>query len=203
MGVIERLTEFFLKFPGIGLRQARRFVYFLLSIDSQQIDEFIALLQNLKIEIQQCILCYRFFEEMEKEGRMCPSCSKNFDSPILIVVEKDIDLENIQKGNTDSGVYFVLGGLLSPLTKESPARIKELAERIKKDVLSKKLKEIIVALSAHPNGDYTTLHIKNILVPLVKKYELKISTLGRGMSTGAELEYSDSETIKHALANRK
>ena len=203
MGTTDRLVSFFIKFPGIGLRQARRFVYFLLSEDQERVDEFISLLQKLKAEIRQCAMCYRFFEEEKKEVEICLLCAKNRNSTVLIVVEKDIELENIQKGDAYSGVYFVLGGLFSPLTKESPARIKELIERVRTGVSQKKLKEVIVALSAHPNGDYTTIHIKNALAPLSKKYGLKISTLGRGMSTGSELEYSDAETIKYALANRK
>ncbi|MBI2048072.1 MAG: recombination protein RecR [Parcubacteria group bacterium] len=201
MSVIDRLISIFLKFPGIGLRQARRFVYYLLSVKPEYIEEFVLLLQNLKKETRQCGSCYRFFQE-EIDGVVCLMCTKNINSTILIVVEKDIDLENIQKENLSFGTYFVLGGLLSPLVKESSVRIQELVARIKKDSAAKKIKEVVVALSAHPDGDYTTLRIKNALDPFVKEQGLKISTLGRGMSTGTELEYSDSETIKHALENR-
>ncbi|MBI2109519.1 MAG: recombination protein RecR [Parcubacteria group bacterium] len=210
--MIDRLVSVFLKFPGIGLRQARRFVYHLLLAEPRYIEEFIFLLQNLKKETKQCTRCFRFFEDQSRQSRdesekpeknECSLCVKNVNSSILIIVEKDIDLENIQKGNAFHGTYFVLGGLVSSLNKESSARIASLVARLKKDAPTKKLEEVIIALSAHPNGDYTTTYIKNIIAPIAKKHGIKISTLGRGMSTGTELEYSDSETIRQALENRR
>ncbi len=37
----------------------------------------------------------------------------------------------------------------------------------------------------------------------LQKNGVKISSLGRGLSTGTELEYSDNDTIKNALLNRQ
>ena len=63
--------------------------------------------------------------------------------------------------------------------------------------------EVILALSATPEGDHTALELKLFLKPLQEKYTLAISLLGRGLSTGSELEYADGETLKSALESRR
>jgi recombination protein RecR len=77
-----------------------------------------------------------------------------------------------------------------------------LLETIEKRSL-KGLKEIILALSLNSEGEHTREFVEGLISPLVKKYSLKVSILGRGLSTGTELEYSDAETIKNALAGRR
>ncbi|GAG06601.1 unnamed protein product, partial [marine sediment metagenome] len=76
-------------------------------------------------------------------------------------------------------------------------------ELIKERALIKEIKEIILAFSATPKSDNTERYIEKILEPIIQKYPIKISHLGKGLSTGTELEYSDSETIINALKNRK
>ncbi|MDP3726534.1 MAG: toprim domain-containing protein [bacterium] len=218
MSNIEKLTALFSKFPGIGLRQARRFVYFLLVVKGDFLNELIFLLTSLKTAVRECSSCYRFFDPVRSEDRgaatsngveenteanICSLCVGNINKPLLIIVEKDIDLENINKSGMQNSAYFVLGGLFSPSLQNSEVRITELVARVKKDAEKKFLKEIIIALSAHPHGDYTALHVKKTLAEALKKNDIKITTLGRGISTGTEIEYSDAETIKNALDNRK
>jgi recombination protein RecR len=81
-------------------------------------------------------------------------------------------------------------------------RTNELIKTIEERCQKEGLKEIILALSLNPQGEYTDTHLRELIFPLEKKYNLKIVSLGRGLSTGTELEYSDSETIKNALRNR-
>ncbi|MAG12249.1 recombination protein RecR [bacterium] len=199
MNSIEKLTELFLKFPGVGMRQARRFVYFLLSMPSSFLKELASSLLNLSQTVKQCQSCWRFFEENTEE-KVCALCANTEDKSLLVIVEKDVDLENIRAGGVFKGGYFVLGGLLSPLSQNSLARMRELSIRIQNEKI---LQEIIIALGAHPNGDYTAQQLKKILVPHIKEQDITITTLGRGLSTGTEIEYSDSETIKNALESRK
>ena len=115
---------------------------------------------------------------------------------MIMLVEKDVDLENIERTDNFRGKYFVLGGLLSLAGNGTPeVRLKQLFEKVQKE----KPAEIILATSATIEGENTNLYIERILEPL----KVKISRLGRGLSTGAELEYSDSETIENALKNRQ
>jgi recombination protein RecR len=204
MDTIEKLTEIFKEFPGIGERQAKRFVYFLMSKSNGYSDNLSILISELKKEISQCSECFRFFVN-KKNSKLCDICtSPNLDESMLMIIEKDSDLESVKKSRVYHGKYFILGGLVPIVEKttKSRVRVNELIEKIKKDSKSG-LKEIILAFSLSPQGDHTDLYIKNEIKNLADSLEIKISSLGRGLSTGTELEYSDNDTIKNALKNRQ
>jgi recombination protein RecR len=202
MDIISKLADIFVTFPGIGKRQAKRFVYHLLAQDKKFIENFVQNITDLKREIATCSECQRFFIGRETEKDICTLCSDvQRDASMLMLVEKDIDLENIEKSGSYSGKYFVLGGTI-PILDETPD------DKIRSDALLKiiekqKPKEIILALSATSEGENTGLFVQKLLAPLQKKLGFTVSLLGRGLSTGTELEYSDADTIKNALENRR
>ena len=205
MDPIQKLTEYFLKFPGIGRRQARRFVYHLLSKDQKYLSGFSDLIAEIKKDISECSSCHRFFSSKTPLGKLCDICKDTTtDTETIMVVEKDFDLENVRKSGAYSGRYFVLGGTLPFLDKNpnESIRAKALFDEVEKGGKAKILKEVVLALSANPEGEHTALYVKKILEPLAEKYQFKISVLGRGLSTGTELEYSDSDTLKNAFKNR-
>ncbi len=200
MNSIEKLTEIFKEFPGIGERQARRFVYFLMARNGEYTGNLSKLITELKNETKQCKECFRFFV-LKNGEKLCRICSDpNTDSTTLMVVEKDSDLESIQKSKVYSGLYFVLGGLVQIVVKNTKSFVR--VEELKKKILTQKPKEIILAFSISPTGDHTDFYIRNELKEICEGNDIKISSLGRGLSTGTELEYSDNETIKSALRNR-
>jgi len=202
MNSIDKLTEQFKKFPGIGGRQAKRFVYFLLTQNESTVSEFSKLISELKKEISQCSSCFRFFKGVGQSTN-CDVCSDpNIDKTTLMIVEKDVDFENIRKTGKYDGKFFILGGTIPILEREPTKRIraKQLIDIVEKN--KDELKEIIFALSLNPEGENTLQYTKKILEPLAQKYNIKITTLGRGLSTGTELEYSDSDTLQNALRNR-
>jgi len=202
MDILEKLTEVFKEFPGIGERQARRFVYFLMSRSLEYAENLSSSILDLKKEVSQCKECFRFFIG-KNDKNICEICSDpNADSSILMVVEKDSDLESVKKSKVYHGKYFILGGLVPIVEKNTKSfvRINELLERIRKD---KNLKEIVLAFSLNPQGDHTDFYIRSQLKEACKIQDIRISSLGRGLSTGTELEYSDNETIKNALKNRQ
>jgi len=202
MDSARKLAEYFSKFPGIGPRQARRFVYFLLSQNGNFSEGLTQALLALKNAARQCQSCKRFFEG---GSELCDVCGNPLtDKTTLMVVEKDIDFENVRKSGVYKGRYFILGGLL-PILEKNPAgaiRIRELVNEIEKQAPKGNLKEIIIALSANTEGDNTFNYVKKTLEPIAKKYKLDVSGLGRGFSTGLEIEYSDAETLGDALKNR-
>ena len=204
MDTIEKLTEVFKEFPGIGERQAKRFVYFLMSRNPAYAENMSLLIKDLKREISQCKDCFRFFTHKDK-NRVCEICANpNTDATTLMVIEKDSDLESVRKSRTYHGKYFVLGGLVPIVEKNtnSMVRIHELVNQIKNQ--SKLgLQEIILAFSLNPQGDHTDFYVRNQIKDITNTHNIKISSLGRGLSTGTELEYSDNETIKNALKNRQ
>ncbi len=198
MNSIDKLTEYFTNLPGIGPRQAKRFVYFLLKKDDIFLKNISQSILQLKNDIDVCISCYCFFQAKNPKNRKCNICSDvNRDNSVLMVVGTDADMENIEKNHIYNGLYFILGGYL-PILKNSASwvRSKDLVNLVEKR--KKDLKEIILALSLNPEGENTTYHIREIL----KDFDIKITTLGKGLSTGTELEYSDDDTLKNALKNR-
>jgi recombination protein RecR len=204
MDSIDKLAEMFKGFPGIGPRQAKRFVYYLLTRNKNYIKEFTSLVEELQKEIQICSECFQYFTKNKRDSSLCDICqSKNRDENTLMIVARDIDLENIEKSHSFNGKYFVLGGTVPILDKnpETKIHLKELLTAIDNKA-QKNLKEIILGFSINPESEYTADFIIQALNPLITKYNLKISHLGRGLSTGTELEYSDADTIKNALKNR-
>lgn len=201
---IEKLSKYFKEFPGIGERQSKRFVYFLLHKNTNYVNELGENILKLKNLIHQCPSCFLFFEGDRDE--LCNTCKNpKTDKTSLLIVEKDADFENIKRGKNYSGMYFILGGLVPIVTKETPnfVRIKELLSIVENRAQKNNLKEIILALSLNPQGEHTDMYLREMISPLQNKYQFKIVSLGRGLSTGTELEYSDSETIKNALINRQ
>lgn len=202
MNTIEKLAEYFLKFPGIGRRQAKRFVFFLLRKDKRFRKELAEAIQKIDDEINQCTSCFRYFPKNGHEKcDVCIDISR--DHGKLLVLEKDTDFENLHGTGLYDGMYFILGGLIPISTKNNKEhiRIKQLLGRIEEELKEKKLKEVIFALSLSTEGEHTRIFLQNE-VEKVFGNKLKISTLGRGFSTGTEVEYSDSETLKNALERR-
>jgi recombination protein RecR len=196
---IAKLKECFERFPGIGPRQAQRFAYWLLGQDSSFVKNLSDLLLELKKEVKQCEKCFRFYTS--EQCRLCNDLSR--DKSRLLIAEKDVDLESIEKAGVYDGHYFILGDII-PLNQTVPktVRLKELFSRAQKESKNG-LKEIILAFNATAEGDNTVRYLEKILEPLAQKYSIKISRFGRGLSTGAELEYLDADTLKNALENRK
>jgi recombination protein RecR len=199
MDSLHRLEEIFAHFPGIGPRQARRFAYYLLGKSPAFIKEFTSLIEEVKKSSSECPQCHRLFINGAKVS-ICSVCGdKSRDASTLMVVARDSDFESIEKSAAYKGLYFILGGTVPILDKEPDKRIrlKALLERVQKS----EPKEVILSLNTTPDGEHTADIVKDALkAPL---YLGKVTILGRGLSTGAELEYADGETIKNALSNRK
>lgn len=201
MELLNRLSQIFGEFPGIGPRQAKRFTYFLLGRGKSYTDELIKLISELKEQIKSCPVCFRFHSYKNSAG-ICRICEdKNRDNEILMIVSRDVDLDAVERSHFYNGKYFVLGGNVPILEKEpeTKIRIKELLKKIESDL---KIKEIILSLNANPEGEHTADYVKSRISKTFADRMIKITVLGRGLSTGTELEYSDTDTIKNALKNR-
>jgi len=197
MDHIEELSRALARFPGIGPRQGKRFVFYLLAAPAAERARLAQLITSLGTDVRQCSECLRFYNG---SASVCNYCSdKTRDDGQLMLIEKDQDLAAVERAGTYRGRYFVLGGVLT-LTGKGAIREKELVKTIEKR-LKNNLKEVVLALSATSEGEHTTDHVRQLLSPY--RDHLKISMLGRGLSTGSELEYSDAETLRAALSNRK
>lgn len=199
---IQKLIEQFSKFPTVGPRTATRFVFYLLCVPKEEIEKLVDSILNLSKEIKLCSFC---FKPYTGPGNLCEICySRARDRTKLCIVEKEIDLEAIEKTKKYNGLYFILGGTI-PLLKKEPKkiRIKELIERIKDPAVfhlfNASFEEIIIATNPTPEGEATLHYLEKEL----KILNRKITKLGRGLPIGAELEYADEETLSEALQRRK
>lgn len=198
MDHIEELTRALSRFPGIGPRQAKRFVYFLLATPAIERAKLAELIASLGKEVRQCPECMRFFNGTN--ATVCNYCTdKTRDDAQLMLVEKDQDLSAVERAGTYRGRYFVLGGVLT-LSGKGAIREKELLKIVEKRIKNN-LKEIVLALSATSEGEHTVDRVRELLAPW--RDSVVTSMLGRGLATGSELEYSDAETLRAALSNRK
>ena len=207
----EKLAEIFKKLPGIGPRQAKRMVFYLLTAPKDVVEDLISLVSNLQKSVSICEKCFRYFDKRNSNEKICSICvNSNRDREKLMVVSLDADFEVIEKSGVYKGIYFVLGGSIPFLAKDpdKEVRMKELL-KILPSRIEEGLKEIIFALDATPEGEHTNQIVEKELKQFLNEFEktnpenvIVISKLGRGLSTGTELEYSDKETIKNAISSR-
>lgn len=198
MDKIEELAHALSRLPGIGPRQGKRFVFHLLAAPAAERTKLAELITALGKDVRQCSECLRFHNG--GTAAVCRYCTdKSRDDTQLMLVEKDQDLAAVERAGTYRGRYFVLGGVLT-LTGKGAIREKELVKAVE-ERLQNGLKEIVLALSATSEGEHTADRVRELLAPY--RDLVKTSTLGRGLSTGSELEYSDAETLRAALSNRR
>ncbi len=197
MDTVERLAHAFERLPGIGPRQAKRFVYHLLATSSSERTAFAELIQALGDGVRQCSECYRFWSGT---GEVCNYCGDGArDNALLMLVEKDQDINAMERSNSYRGRYFVLGGVIT-LSGKGAIRKRELVRMIE-ERSKHGLTEVVLALSATSEGEHTSDYLRELLAPY-REY-LRITVLGRGLATGSELEYVDAQTLSSALLNRK
>jgi recombination protein RecR len=197
MDRVDELARAFERFPGIGPRQAKRFVYHLLASSASDRNRLADLIQAIGGSVKQCAECRRFWSGA---GELCQYCSDpSRNDAQFMLVERDQDLLAMERTGTYRGRYFVLGGVLT-LSGKGAIRERELVERVERRSKAG-LEEIVLALSATSEGEHTSEHIRSLLQPL--RGHIKLFELGRGLATGSELEYADKETLSAAFANRK
>jgi recombination protein RecR len=204
MNNLDKLIGYFEDFPGIGGRQARRFAFHILTLPQSESEEIAGLIKNLKESVVECVSCHRFFARQGGTASLCGICSNgNRDRTKLAVVERDTDIQAIERSGVYDGLYFVLGGTIPLLnSKEAQGLRSGALKGTVESRVAEGLAEIILAFAVNPDGENTSRYVESLLREYIEKHKLKVSQLGRGLSTGSELEYADPETIKNALINR-
>jgi recombination protein RecR len=203
MTTLDKLIRQFERFPGIGSRQAKRFAFHILTEDPREVEALANLLRAIKASVHECPSCFRFYTN-EYNATQCAICSQGTrDHSKLAIVERDSDLDAIERSGMYDGLYFVLGGTVPLLEAHENKKIRGGALKHIVETRAKEgLMEIILGFSVNPDGENTGRYVETVLKDILANYPIKISHLGRGLSTGSELEYADAETIKNALRNR-
>jgi recombination protein RecR len=204
MSSLDDLIAHFERFPGIGARQAKRFAFHLLRQDAATVAELSRLIATLPSVMSECESCARYFAKNGGASHRCSICSApNRDARKLLVVEQDSDITPVERSGYE-GLYFVLGGSVPLLHQEDTRRVRgpRLKELVTRRLIAG-LDEIILGFAVSPDGENTARYVEALLTPVLEGTTIKVSHLGRGLSTGSELEYADPETIKNALKNRE
>jgi len=191
--MIEKLNKAFSKLPGVGSKTAQRFIYHLLERDRPGGLEIAKALTDAMENVKNCEKCRTLTEK-----NICEICSNiSRDNTQLCIVETPSDIHVIEQSGVYTGKYFVLSGYLSPIDGIGAAELglNELEELLSKSEIS----EIILATNATIEGEVTAHYIHN----LAKKYQVKTTRIAHGIPLGGELEYTDINTIAHALSGRK
>lgn len=192
---IAALIESFQKLPGIGPKSAQRLTYYLLHVPQIQLDDFAESVSRLKKDTVLCSICKNV-----SETDPCPICSDlSRDKTQIMVVEEPLDILAFEKTGRFKGVYHVLHGAINPLENIGPDEIyiDPLINRVK----NSKVKEIIIATNPTMEGEATSMYLLKKLK--TEDGKLKISRLGMGIPTGADLEYADEVTLTQALEGRR
>ena len=190
---IERLIRCLNRLPGIGIRSAERIVGYILHAPEEEIRLLAQSIQKVKKTISLCRICRNF-----SESDVCDICEdQKRNRSLICIVENPQDVMAIEKSSNFNGLYHVLGGAISPLEGkgQDELQIQSLLSRIKQS----NIKEIILAMDADAEGEATALYLTQLLKPT----QIKISRIGIGIPSGANLEYLDSTTIASALEGRR
>lgn len=188
---LERLVNQFSKLPGIGRKTATRLAYYVLSMPQNEVQDFANALNSAKTAIKLCSVCCTL-----SEFDICDICScDSRDKGIICVVEDSRSMSAIEDTHEFSGVYHVLGGVISPLDGIGPEQlnIKQLIHR-----LDDYVKEIIVATNPSIEGESTAMYLKKLISP----HGIKVTRLAYGLQVGATLEYADISTLSKAIERR-
>jgi len=190
--LIEDAVQEFSKLPGIGRRTALRMVLQLLRMEENEVDEFTGALSRMRHHVKFCKTCHNV-----SDTDVCVICvNPGRNRNQICVVENIRDVIAIESTQQYSGLYHVLGGILSPLDGIGPEHlnIATLHDRVKTNATE----ELIMALSPNIEGDTTVYYIARQMQDL----KVQITTIARGIAFGGELEYADEMTLARSIAKR-
>jgi recombination protein RecR len=190
--LLENAVNEFASLPGVGRKTAFRLVMNLLRRDSEEVKRFGESIIKLHEEIHYCKVCNNI-----SDTEICSICSdEKRDKSIICVVENIQDVMSIENTRQYTGLYHVLGGIISPIDGVGPSDLK--IDTLEEKVKTGGIREIIFALSTTMEGDTTNFY----LFKRLSKYNPIITTLARGVAIGDELEYTDEITLGRAINNR-
>ena len=190
--LLEKAVGEFSKLPGIGRKTALRLVLNMLRRSEEEVEEFAGAVSRLRKDVKYCRVCHNI-----SDTDVCPICSDTRrDASTICVVENIRDVMAVENTQQYSGLYHVLGGIISPMDGIGPSDIE--IDSLVKRVADGGVREVMLALSSTMEGDTTDFYISRKLAP----YDVELSVIARGISVGDELEYTDEVTLGRAIINR-
>ncbi|TFB11260.1 recombination protein RecR [Candidatus Marinimicrobia bacterium MT.SAG.2] len=188
--LLEKLVSELSKLPGIGRKSAQRLSFYFLKQSKSEVEELARTLIEVKDKIISCETCFNFTEISP-----CSICSSEHrNRSVICVVEEPTDLMAIERSGEYKGLYHVIGGVISPLDGIGPEdlHIRELLNRLDS------VEEVIIATNPSIEGETTTLYLQRE----IKKQNIKVSRIARGIPMGSALEHADQVTLVRAFEGR-
>ena len=201
--LLEDAVDAISSLPGVGRRSALRLALHLLKQPEENVHHFTAAIDRLRDDVKYCHHC-----RMISDDEVCSICGdRSRDHSLICVVESVRDVMSIENTGQYRGVYHVLGGIISPINGVGPSdlTIRELVSRVAQRHSEQhgdaavSPTEVILALSGDVEGETTSFYIYRQL----SQYDIKISTLARGLGFGDDLEYADELTLGRSIVNRQ
>lgn len=207
--LLEDAVDAISSLPGVGRRSALRLALHLLKQPAENVHHFTESIDRLRDDVKYCLHC-----RMISDDEVCSICAdRSRDHSLICVVETVRDVMSIENTGQYRGVYHVLGGIISPINGVGPSdlTIRELVSRVARlqddqgkgailrDGAAVQPAEVILALSGDVEGETTSFYIYRQLA----QYDVKISTLARGLGFGDDLEYADELTLGRSIVNRQ
>lgn len=190
--IIERAVNEFSQLPGVGKKTALRFVLHVLKKDNDEVANFAEALLKLKNDICFCKNCFNISDK-----DLCDICNNpSRDAKMICVVQDIRDVMAIENTGLFKGQYHVLGGIISPMEGIGPSNL--TVEQLVVKIQLNEVQEIIMALPATMEGETTNFYIYKKIAP----FNIKVSTIARGIAVGDELEYADEVTLGRSIQFR-
>lgn len=190
--LLQNAVDEFSKLPGIGRKTALRLVLNMLRRDEEDVSRFANAVIKLRSEVRYCSVCHNI-----SDTETCQICSNPArDKTTICVVETVKDVMSVENTQQYRGLYHVLGGVISPMDGIGPNDLE--IESLVKRVADGGIKEVILALSPTMEGDTTNF----FLFKKLSGFDVKITTIARGVAVGDELQYADEVTLGRSIMNR-
>lgn len=190
--IFEEAVNELSRLPGIGKKTALRLTLFLLKQNVADVEALGNAIIKMRNKINYCKHCHNI-----SDSDVCDICSNDKrDNATICIVEDVRDVMAIENTTMYKGVYHVLGGIISPIEGIGPDDL--TISSLEKKVSEGNVNEVIMALSTTIEGDTTNYYIYKKL----KQFDIKVTTLARGVSIGDELEFADEVTLGRSLLNR-
>lgn len=187
-----KLIHVLKRLPGVGNKSAERFAFHLLTWSEEQLFELGSIVSATKDKLQHCLICGCLMDTTQ-----CLFCENSQrDASIMCVLASPRDVFAIEETNEFTGLYHVLGGVLSPLERRGPEHL--TIAKLKERIVSSHVKELVIALDSTLEGDATALFLKQELA----SWPVQISRLAFGLPLGSSLDYVDGGTLARALSGR-
>ena len=190
---LQNLADQFARLPGIGGKTAQRLAFHVLSLNTEDAEEFAGAILEAKRTVKHCPCCQNLTDR-----ELCPICDDDTrDHGLICVVAEPKDVIAMERSREFRGVYHVLHGVISPLNHvtQDDIRIRELLLRVGRG----DVREVIMATNPDTEGEATAMYISRLLRPM----EVKVTRLAYGVPVGSQLEYADEVTLSRALEGRQ